>query len=428
MITRNCLTKMSATDNNATQNILENIISASEGANFYLSEDVYDQSGNKLLGKGYKVTADIKDKITNRILKKPLETSISSDDSLTEEDIYFEAEKLIKKDKFLASFDTDIQIEMNALKDLEIAPLAALLLTVLKNNHDEALDHTLLMTLIARLIAKKLNFEEDQLYNLTIASLLHDVGELYCSIPATTTLSVENWRSIMTHPIIGSSVVRQHMGYSEFVSLAILEHHERNDGSGYPNHSYAENLSKVGKVLIVAEAFSGMVRKNNDITHLITVLKLAHHDLPSVQLNALIDLLKSRNQNNRGETVNPILDQLLVHLNNLERCIESLKTLSFNDAKLKNISTYIIYRLRRICQTIYASGLTDSIEHGMWDQMKLDGHINLELFSTINEVEWKIKDVFRDLSLRILQSEVQDTSALFEVIDKLKQTNTLSAL
>lgn len=411
---------MTSQETYSTHTLIENIISASESSEFYLSEDVYDQAGNKLLGKGYKVTAEIKDKITNRVLKKPLETSISSERCLTAEDIQSEAEKLVDKSLFLQFFNPELRVDIYALTDLVIEPLASLLLTVAKSNSDDGLDHTLFLMLIARRIAKKLSYDASQLYDLTIACLLHDIGELYCVLPTTNILSVEHWHSIMTHPIIGSSVVRQHMNYSEDVSKAILEHHERNDGSGYPNQLPAERLSEIGKVLIVAEAFSGMVRRQYDMSHLITMLKLAHHDLPSAQLNALISLLKSVRHDDSTAVANPILDTLLNHLNNIERCIELLKNLASNNSKLKDLSNYLVARLRRICQTIYASGLTDCLEFGMWDHMKLDGNVNRELFITINEVEWKIKDVFRDLSLRIIKNDIQDTDDLFNIIDRIK--------
>jgi len=52
----------------------------------------------------------------------------------------------------------------------------------------------------------------------------------------------------------------------------------------------------------------------------------------------------------------------------------------------------------------------------MWDHMKLDENINRELFITINEVEWKIKDVFRDLSLRIIKDDIQNAEELMRLL------------
>jgi len=411
---------MTSQTSDTNLNIIENIISASESSEFYLSEDVYDQAGNKLLGKGYKVTPSIKDKLINRVLKKPLETSISSDSLLTAQDIYMEAEWVISNNPFLLSFNAELKLDFSVVKSLELAPLASLLLTVQKNNSKEAFEHTLLVMLIARQIAKKLNYDSGKTHDLTIASLLHDVGELYCVIPNTKNLSLEHWRSIMTHPIIGSSVVRQHMSYSAGVSKAILEHHERNDGSGYPNHLLAECCSDIGKVLIVAEAFAGMIRRQYDLSNLITTLKLVNHDFPALQFNALIDLLSSLRKLENVKSTNPILDHLLAQLKNIEEMIGLLKALERSQPKLKELSTYLILRLSRICQTIYASGLTDCIELGMWEQIKLDEEVNHELFITINEVEWKLKDIFRDVSLRVIKDNIENSNEILKIIQKIK--------
>lgn len=411
---------MTSQASNANLNIIDNIISASADSEFYLSEDIYDQGGNKLLGKGYKITPKIKDKLINRVLKKPLETSISSDTSLTVDDIYNETDALIQNNPFLQNFNPELKLDVYALKHLELAPLASLLLTVQKGNRREAFEHTLFMMLIARLIAKKLNYSADQISELTIACLLHDIGELYCVIPDTKNLSLEHWRSIMTHPVIGSSVVRQHMSYPASISTAILEHHERNDGSGYPNHMLADSASDIGKVMIVAEAFSGMVRREYDVCNLITTLKLVNYDFPTLQYNALIDLLFSVTDDEKVKEFNPILDHLLSQLKTLEELIELLKSLESKHPKLKDLSKYLILRLRKICQTIYASGLTDCIDLGVWEQIKLDAEINHELFITINEVEWKMNDVLRDISLRVLKQDVQVSDELLNIIKKLK--------
>ncbi|EUJ11603.1 HD-GYP domain-containing protein [Methylophilaceae bacterium 11] len=411
-----------------SNNIIENIISASEDAEFYLSEDVFDQSGNKLLGKGYKITRKIKDKLISRVLKKPLETSITSIPSLTVDVLYTEANALIKDNPFLQNFNPEIQLDVYAIKELELAPLASLLLTVQRTNRMEAFQHTLFMTLIARLIAKKLNFDSSQIYDLTIACLLHDIGELYCVIPHTQNLSLEQWRSIMTHPIIGSTVVRQHMQYSANVSAAILEHHERNDGSGYPNHISAEEGTDIGKVMIVAEAFSGMARRDYNARNLFTTLKLVCHDFPSAPYNALVDLLLSVADYENVKESNPILDQLLTQLKNIEEIIEQLKPLKTKNSEHFQLSNYLIVRLKKICQIIYVSGLTDCIDLGLWEQIKLDKEINQELFITISEVEWKMKDVLRDISLRIVKDDIRVSDELLAIIQRMKGNDETVAI
>ena len=407
-------------------NIIENIISASKGAEFYLSEDVYDQAGNKLLAKGYKITSDIKDKLISRVLKKPLETSITTDTSLTAADIASDANEIIKKTHFLNSFDVELKLDLYAIKHLELEPLASLLLTVQKNNSQASYEHTMFMMLVARLIAKKLNIDSQKINDLTTACLLHDIGELYCVVPETKNLSLEHWRSIMTHPIVGSSVVRQHMNYDTSISKAILEHHERNDGSGYPNHLIAENLSDIGKIMIVSEAFSGMVKRQYDISNLTSTLKLINHDFPKAELNALIGLLQTLSGNNSQINTNPILDNLVEKLSNLESIIEQLNSIKYENDKLDLFKEYLNLRLKRICQTVYASGLTDCINIGIWDSIKLDEDINRELYVTTNEVEWKMKDLYRDISIRIFRDGLEISDDLLIIIDKINVSESMA--
>lgn len=406
-------------------NIIENIISASKGAEFYLSEDVYDQAGNKLLAKGYKITSDIKDKLISRVLKKPLETSITTDTSLTAADIASDANEIIKKTHFLNSFEVELKVDLYAIKHLELEPLASLLLTVQKNNSQASYEHTLFMMLVARLIAKKLNIDLQKINDLTTACLLHDIGELYCAVPETKNLSLEHWRSIMTHPIVGSSVVRQHMNYDTSISKAILEHHERNDGSGYPNHLIAENLSDIGKIMIISEAFSGMVKRQYDIGNLTSTLKLINHDFPKAELNALIGLLQTLSGDNSQINTNPILDNLVEKLSNLESIIEQLNSIKPENDKLDLFKEYLNLRLKRICQTVYASGLTDCINLGIWDSIKLDEDINRELYVTTNEVEWKMKDLYRDISIRIFRDGLEISDDLLIIIDKINVSESM---
>lgn len=406
-------------------NIIENIISASKGAEFYLSEDVYDQAGNKLLAKGYKITSDIKDKLISRVLKKPLETSITTDTSLTAADIASDTNEIIKKTHFLNSFEVELKLDLYAIKHLELEPLASLLLTVQKNNSQASYEHTLFMMLVARLIAKKLNIDSQKINHITTACLLHDIGELYCAVPETKNLSLEHWRSIMTHPIVGSSVVRQHMNYDTSISKAILEHHERNDGSGYPNHLIAENLSDIGKIMIISEAFSGMVKRQYDIGNLTSTLKLINHDFPKAELNALIGLLQTLSGDNSQINTNPILDNLVEKLSNLESIIEQLNSIKSENDKLDLFKEYLNLRLKRICQTVYASGLTDCINLGIWDSIKLDEDINRELYVTTNEVEWKMKDLYRDISIRIFRDRLEISDDLLIIIDKINVSESM---
>jgi len=180
--------------------------------------------------------------------------------------------------------------------------------------------------------------------------------------------------------------------------------------------------------MIVAEAFSGMARRDYNARNLFTTLKLVCHDFPSAPYNALVDLLLSVADYENVKESNPILDQLLTQLKNIEEIIEQLKPLKTKNSEHFELSNYLIVRLKKICQIIYVSGLTDCIDLGLWEQIKLDKEINQELFITISEVEWKMKDVLRDISLRIVKDDIRVSDELLAIIQRMKGNDETVAI
>jgi response regulator RpfG family c-di-GMP phosphodiesterase len=95
-----------------------------------------------------------------------------------------------------------------------------------------------------------------------LALLLHDVG--MAKIPAfitgkTTPLKPEEKEKILPHAMIGYKIMHKLDQVYDAMSQATLEHHERLDGSGYPQHS--KSISTFGKLVAVADAFSAMIQK-----------------------------------------------------------------------------------------------------------------------------------------------------------------------
>lgn len=98
--------------------------------------------------------------------------------------------------------------------------------------------------------------------NAALALLLHDVG--MAKVPAfilgkTTPLKPDEKDKIPPHTLNGYKVVHKLDQTFDFMRQAVLEHHERLDGSGYPQRS--TNISSFGKLTAVADAFSAMLQQ-----------------------------------------------------------------------------------------------------------------------------------------------------------------------
>ncbi|MGR4882028.1 HD-GYP domain-containing protein [Streptomyces sp. LARHCF249] len=110
------------------------------------------------------------------------------------------------------------------------------------------------------MIARELGMSEDRLEVVRIAGILHDVGKL--GVPTRLLrkdgpLTPEERRIIELHPEYGHEMVRG-IGFLGEARSAILHHHERVDGSGYPYGLTGEQIPVLARVVAVADAFDAM--------------------------------------------------------------------------------------------------------------------------------------------------------------------------
>ncbi len=103
---------------------------------------------------------------------------------------------------------------------------------------------------------------------LQAASLMHDVGMSF--IPHNIfnkegTLSKEELRKIQEHVIIGSQFLLRFGGWDEAAQM-VLDHHERYDGTGYPNGAKAEEIHVGGRMLSIVDTFCSITTERSDRT------------------------------------------------------------------------------------------------------------------------------------------------------------------
>ncbi|ANW18233.1 HD-GYP domain-containing protein [Streptomyces clavuligerus] len=110
------------------------------------------------------------------------------------------------------------------------------------------------------LIARELNWDERRVEVIRFAGILHDVGKL--GVPTRVLrkegpLTDDERRVIQLHPEYGHEIVRG-IGFLGEARSAILHHHERMDGTGYPCGLAGERIPEFARVVAVADAFDAM--------------------------------------------------------------------------------------------------------------------------------------------------------------------------
>ncbi|GMO24200.1 MAG: HD-GYP domain-containing protein [Termitinemataceae bacterium] len=120
------------------------------------------------------------------------------------------------------------------------------------------------VAILSALISEDMGFHAHQVPEIAAGALLHDIGMLRMPpsiVNKREALSAEEAKIISSHPVSSFKIAYKEMHLAKSVCLIVLQHHERWDGSGYPQH-LAENAIDTGALIIsVADAFEAMVNK-----------------------------------------------------------------------------------------------------------------------------------------------------------------------
>lgn len=130
------------------------------------------------------------------------------------------------------------------------------------------------------MIAEELGLNEAQVYEVRIGSLLHDVGKIGIAdaiLKKEGKLTNEEFEEIKKHTLTGVNILGQ-VKMLERMLPAILEHHERLDGSGYPYGLQEHQISLMGRIVAVADVFDAMTsdrpyRKALSVSEVLDYLK-----------------------------------------------------------------------------------------------------------------------------------------------------------
>ena len=148
-------------------------------------------------------------------------------------------------------------------------------------------------------IARRMGLPPERVQLVRRAALLHDLGKLSLSntiLDKTTYLSDTEWKVVYQHPRLTRQILERVEAFQEMAIIA-GEHHEKLDGSGYPNRLIAADLSIESRIVAVADVYGALsedrpYRAGLGSEQIISILaKLAPKKLDSDCVDALITIL-----------------------------------------------------------------------------------------------------------------------------------------
>jgi len=132
----------------------------------------------------------------------------------------------------------------------------------LKVVDDYTYSHCINVSILCNLFGRWLDFNNEAIKDLTIAGILHDIGKANIDpaiLNKNAKLTSEEFELVKKHPTFGYEKVINNSNVNSRMKAAILMHHERVDGSGYPLHLSGDMIDDFAKVIAICDVFDAMI-------------------------------------------------------------------------------------------------------------------------------------------------------------------------
>ena len=229
-----------------------------------IARAIYDQSDRILINHGVRLTEEfIKKMDAKGVIGAYIEDDISNkvivQEAITNE-LRTRAVKSIKD----FDIETTINLSKSIVEQLLGSDSILLDLVDLRTFDDYTYRHSVNVAVLSTMVAMGMNFKYDELTDLCLAALLHDIGKLKISddiLNKPGRLTEEEYALIKTHPSIAYSIVKERWDIAATTKIGILCHHENVDGSGYPFGLKDQKIHRYARIIHVADVFDALTSK-----------------------------------------------------------------------------------------------------------------------------------------------------------------------
>lgn len=152
----------------------------------------------------------------------------------------------------------DIVSELSRNRDVMVN------MTELSSHDNYTYSHSLNVAMLSILLGAGMKLNRSDLVGLGTGALLHDIGKIHISkriLVKNGPLTDEEYAIVKKHPKDGYDYITKRFNISTKHALTILDHHEKYDGTGYPNGRSGTEISTYGRICAVADVYDALSSK-----------------------------------------------------------------------------------------------------------------------------------------------------------------------
>lgn len=135
---------------------------------------------------------------------------------------------------------------------------------LLKKTDDYTFNHSLGVSILAITLGKWLNYPKEKILDLSIAGLFHDIGKLRVPeeiVKKPGKLTVEECTVMRKHSYYSYEMLLKTNRFNNDILLGVLQHHEKMNGTGYPNRLTGDNIHEYAKIIAVCDIYHALTSR-----------------------------------------------------------------------------------------------------------------------------------------------------------------------
>lgn len=226
-----------------------------------IARTIFDESYRVLVGAG----TPLSEIIVNKLREKGF-SGIYINDKLSEDIIITEtisAELQSKGLKALKELNVDASLDVakKIAEQLLSSDDISLDMVDLRTFDDYTYRHCINVCVLSTIIGIGLGMNKNDLIDLSVAALLHDLGKLLIDptiLNKPGRLTDEEFDLIRQHSTVSYEYIKDHYAISSTTKAAVLYHHENEDGSGYPCQKKGNEVHIFAKIIHVADVYDAL--------------------------------------------------------------------------------------------------------------------------------------------------------------------------
>jgi hypothetical protein len=390
---------------------VSSIVDACANRTILATRDIVDLRGFKLWARDQRVSPSLQQRLLDRKLRTPLESCLRAVDGVTASVLLQDMGEFLESPHPLAAC---VRPHREALeREVQRLPLHSvvqILLTASKEARGGLYQHAVRGMAVAGALAASKGSASYNLRLALLAGLLHDLGEMYIHpqyLDPQRKVDLFGFRQLSAHPRIGSLLLSELTDYPAALALAIDEHHERLDGSGYPVRRTGERLSDLGRLLAVVEAVLGIVGSPSEapLTRAAFGLGLVPEELDQ-RWTEMVRFAALHAQETARASLTA--EEFAARASQLAACLKAgakqadLLTTDLTPATVKRVARAVARRVANLHRAWTAAG--------MWaiDEAALTGDTEL----MVREMTFRLRDLQRELMLQTAELSAADSDLL----------------